>query len=249
MPIKLFRETSGWIMDRAAKELEKGVFNGLPDINYFLPYTCWKEEFKDRPEKEINVSFLTHLETGPNEVSQKKKAKFLTVLEHSDHFICMNKSIQGELARIYGVSATIIRPGGTFKRPLTFGVCGKVHPTGRKGEVLVQKLVKDGYNFLAWGSGWPCKTIPGDLGLLDHFYRQIDYLVITSKIEGGPIPVIEALSLGIPVIAPDVGWCWEYPVIRYSTFGQLKGMLSSLSNLPTWESWIKEHEIFFKGLK
>lgn len=40
-------------------------------------------------------------------------------------------------------------------------------------------------------------------------YDCVDYVLIPSKWEGGPISFLEALAKGIRVIAPDVGWVYE----------------------------------------
>lgn len=46
-------------------------------------------------------------------------------------------------------------------------------------------------------------------------YRKIDYLLIPSKWEGGPMGMLEAALLGIPIISADVGWAGrEIPVFR-----------------------------------
>ena len=50
-----------------------------------------------------------------------------------------------------------------------------------------------------------------ELELLE-FYNSIDYLLVISKVEGGPVPVLESFLLNKPVIAPDVGWCWDFPI-------------------------------------
>lgn len=40
---------------------------------------------------------------------------------------------------------------------------------------------------------------------MPDYYRKIDVLVCTSKIEGTPNPVLEAMACGVPVISTDVG--------------------------------------------
>lgn len=40
---------------------------------------------------------------------------------------------------------------------------------------------------------------------MPNFYKQIDVLICTSKFEGTPNPVLEAISSGVPVISSDVG--------------------------------------------
>lgn len=169
MPVTLHRENSNWIMNRAAKELATGLSKDLSNINYFLPYTCWKEE---KEYKGIKVAFLTHIEKGGDEQSIKKKVKFLKVLNFCNRFICMNEQMKKELWETYGIRAKIIRPGGAFKRPITFGVCGKVHATGRKGEDHVEKLMENNFNFLSWGYGWPCPKFSDQIKHLEAFYKK-----------------------------------------------------------------------------
>jgi len=62
-------------------------------------------------------------------------------------------------------------------------------------------------------------TTDGKIPWLDMpgYYDGLDYLVVISENEGGPKPVVEALARGVPVIAPDVGYCWDFPVLRYRT--------------------------------
>jgi hypothetical protein len=43
----------------------------------------------------------------------------------------------------------------------------------------------------------------------DLFFDQIDIFLCTSDYEGGPLPVLEALSFGIPVISTKVGLAYE----------------------------------------
>lgn len=42
--------------------------------------------------------------------------------------------------------------------------------------------------------------------LMPNFYNQGSVLICASKTEGGPMPVLEALACGIPVISTRVGW-------------------------------------------
>lgn len=50
------------------------------------------------------------------------------------------------------------------------------------------------------GKGWfiPHERMP-------DYYSKIDVLVCTSKIEGTPNPVLEAMACGVPVVSTDVG--------------------------------------------
>jgi hypothetical protein len=143
-----------------------------------------------------------------------------------------------------------------------FGVIGRVYNSGRKGEALVARAVRDGFRFVACGvqggrgrgrslarSQWPCPT-PYALAQRDEFFRAIDYLVVTSTLEGGPMPVLEAIARGVPVIAPNVGWCWEFPVLRYAVgeYDSLRGVLEQLTAPPSWEQWGAAHARLFASI-
>lgn len=44
-----------------------------------------------------------------------------------------------------------------------------------------------------------------DRQALAAFYISLDLYVCTSTLEGGPLPVVEALSFGVPIVSTDVG--------------------------------------------
>lgn len=59
-------------------------------------------------------------------------------------------------------------------------------------------------------------------------YKETDYVLVTSKIESGPMCVVEALAMKKPIIAPDVGWCWDFPCIKYYNEDELMVILNQL---------------------
>jgi glycosyltransferase involved in cell wall biosynthesis len=177
----------------------------------------------------------------------------------------MNQIMAARLEAHGAVNVTIIRPGTDAPpRPIVFGVIGRTYNDGRKGEALVARAVADGFLFVACGVGvgrarraraltrgqWPCST-PYTIATRDAFYSAIDYLVVTSTVEGGPVPLLEAIARGVPVIAPPtVGWCGEFPTIPYDvgSYDSLRSVLYRLTNPPTWEEWADAHAARFKGL-
>jgi glycosyltransferase involved in cell wall biosynthesis len=76
---------------------------------------------------------------------------------------------------------------------------------------------------------------------LKQAYLNTDYILVTSKIEAGPMCVVEAISMNKPVIAPDVGWCWDYPVIKYNNKDDLKSIITKISFNPnSWNERVSE---------
>lgn len=122
---------------------------------------------------------------------------------------------------------------------LKLGVSGFVYPGGRKGENLFEKLTKselsDSLEFFASGSGWKGLYTPKNLKFdeMSNYYHVLDMLLCTSTIEGIPIPPLEALAVGTPVIIPrGVGILDELPdvknIYRYKA-GNYIDMLSAIS--------------------
>lgn len=239
-----------WILKRCALELKKYIpeiqFNARKaDINYFLNYYLYNGN-----KQGINIGNYTHLEE-----KGETRMKFLNTIAYMDYFtvtcnktseILLSKGV--EKKRIYKISYGV---DDCFRKKLVFGVVGRTYSSGRKGEFLVKKMVEKELDIRAWGFGWPCKIASNRFEDLKEFYRAIDYLVVTSLNEGGPLPVIEALASGTPVIAPDVGWCWEFPVIRYQKgdWSSLEGILDRLQvENYTWEAFALDHKKMFEEI-
>ena len=251
----------GWILERLARELlervpgvtlnagarERQIDEGA-DFNYYLP----AKDFRKFPTDGRAIGFYTH---GPNA---------LELISRFDACLAMNRTMGARLEAAGAALVRVIRPGTDAPpRPIVFGVIGRVYNDGRKGEELVARAVADGFRFVAcgWPEGsrpralarnqWPCPT-PYTVATRDAFYTAIDYLVVTSTEEGGPMPVLEALARGVPVIAPNVGWAWEFPVIRYGPAGEysaLRQVLEQLTAPPSWEQWGEAHARLFADLR
>lgn len=239
--------TFPWILRRAAEELRDNIpnvtLNGHSgDINYSINYMF----VKDVPG--IKIGHFTHLEEKGN-----SRKVFLQGLDHYDYFTCTSKKTRNiiwNLKQELNGRIHIIKYGcdERLKKPIVFGVVGRTYPSGRKGDHLVKMLIENNYNVVSWGKGWSCPSSQFNTWEdLPKFYDSIDYLIVTSSNEGGPVPVIDAIQAGVPVIAPDVGWCWEFPCIHYEVDNgiDLLKVLHKLSNPPTWEDWVKWHKWLF----
>lgn len=243
--VNIIADHADSILGRAARELLPAGFTiGAEDsgaqIEYYLPYLKFK-----RKNKAVQVGYFTHLEENPGgcRALESKISRFKTNKCVMDACIAISE----ETRKLIGEDCPVIRMGSQFKKPIIFGVCGRVHKSGRKNEGFVRRMVEDGFGVISFGDGWGCPSYSSDLKHLESFYKHIDYLVVTSKVEGGPVPVLEAISLGVSVIAPNVGWCWDFPVIRYerNNYDSLYGVLRGLTSVPTWDNWRQDHVSFF----
>ena len=251
---------TGWILERLARELVdrlEGVrlncgerdrqVDPAADFNYYLP----AKDLRKYPTEGRAIGFYTHGD-GAFELIPRFAA-----------CLAMNRSMAAALEARGASDVRIIRPGTDAPaRPIVFGVIGRVYNDGRKGQELVRRAVADGFRFVACSGHaggrrpralareqWPCAA-PYTVAEREAFYSAIDYLVIPSTMEGGPMPVLEAIARGVPVIAPNVGWCWEFPVLRYEVgeYSSLRSVLEQLTAPPSWAAWADAHARLFGSL-
>jgi hypothetical protein len=249
----------GWILERMAEELaraipdvtinlgrtERAVDTRAP-LNYYMPA---KDVLKFEPPARCHaIGLFTHGPVLPE------------ILARLSACTSMNRRVAGELRRLGMDDVTVIRPGTEPpRRAPVFGVVGRPYNSGRKGERLVERAVEAGFRLVACtprekvratsGAKWPC-PVTHTTDRREAFYASIDYLVVPALEEGGPIPVLEALARHVPVIAPDVGWCWEFPVIKYErgSWDSLREVLEGLAKPPTWSDWAEQHRSLFRRL-
>ena len=252
MKISIITEKKEWVTRRAARELcgyipgcEIGGDYANADLVYLMPYTKINEvgEIKGKL-----VTLFTHYEKD----NAKKKALWEAAISRTDAMVYM--CLQAVKDKECLLKPTRIIHWGTDLNtnnlPKKFGVVGKARP--RKRPEFVAQLVQDGFTVLTMGEGWPSEAV-NYFGCDKHgradFYKIIDYLIVTSELEGGPVPVLDAIACGVPVIAPDVGWCWEYPVIPYDgTYQHLKRICGQLDCTRAWDDFCEEHKVYFERL-
>lgn len=104
------------------------------------------------------------------------------------------------------------------KRPVV-GFSGYTYSNHRKGEDLVRGLLDTETakrcDWRASGRGWPVSTKRYTWEQMPTFYQGLDVLVIPSRVEGIPMPPLEALACGVSVVIPrGVGLLDELPELR-----------------------------------
>ncbi len=261
----------GWILEKLAQEIvnsanrdEHNLFDikiltepsGCADLTYFLPYSVQRSV-----EHGLVGSYFSHREELP-----EAKKKFMNNALLADFCIVKADRYQKILSDAGAKNIRKIVTGidlELFKPKVRLGIIGRVYPdTGRKGEHLLARIGGlPNVEMVFAGEGWPYTgTYYDDLELV-NFYNSIDYLLVPSLIEGGPVPVHEALACGKQVIAPDVGFIPNYPHIPYKT-GDEDDLLRVVCELVeqrlelrksvenhTWAAWGESHlDAFIKIL-
>lgn len=218
-------EGNKWILRRWVEEWVKYLpgatidtcVNVYADVNVFCNYALYS------PGVTKKISIFTHREKHDEEL----QLIFDIAAENSDW--CFAQSLI-TLSYLPPSRSSLLRPsvGAGFFSPgkLRLGIVGRNYPTGRKNFHWIDSLkdmLGEKIDFIFTDGLVPYDMMP-------EFYRNIDYLLITANNEGGPIPLVEALAMKKPVIAPkNVGWCDEFSTIKYD--GTLMGLVNVLEGL------------------
>lgn len=212
-------EAQRWALRPIAESLAReipGTTIGLSpsphsSINMFINYALYE------PVNTVTTAMFTHREReGPF------RARFDKVVMAVDWCFAMNRHT---LALLPKGKSSIMRvwPDPKYYRDkLILGICGRAYKSGRKRMEWVKDLQAiPGVEVRVTGGKVATAAMP-------QYYDSLDYLVVIADNEGGPVTVPEALARGCPVIAPHVGYCWEFPVLRYRTKAELLAIVKGL---------------------
>lgn len=228
-----------WKSDQVLARLCRHLVEGLDwsvstqpnpnaDLNVFFPYITWHGHatWKHTPI----AAWFTHDDVDNRtkhqiwvEAAKRVDLRLTSARMYSDQLNSYGPTLlvtpPVEHDRFY---PDVDRPQDLIHTPPRIGLSGMVYPGGRKGEHLVKQLVKTrpDWEVVASGRGWPCPCARYSPEGLGDFYRSLDVFVCTSLIEGIPLPPLEAMACGIPVVIPrGVGLLDELPdlqnVFRY----------------------------------
>jgi len=219
----------GWVLRKWSLDFQKGLSDrghevivgndGISntDVNLYVNYALFKRRHPGVKE----VCVFTHKEKNP-----ELGKIFDSAAMESDLNIAMCWKTYYQLPDEKNNAVILIPPHNQFflQKPIKIGVVGRTYGTGRKNEDWVGALKCLEYIDIisTYDNPVPFEKMP-------EFYDNIDYLLIIADNEGGPMPVLEALARHKPVIAPDVGLSWDFPVIHYNGFDDLIAKLRKLS--------------------
>lgn len=238
--VNVITEPKGWILYHLAEELVKRLpyvmINGPAGrcaIEYFIPYYLYQR----RPQT-VAVAFFTHCEEGKDERSLELQRRFVEVARSADWCVSMNRMYAKSLRQAGVAHVEVIPPGvdlSIFTPKLLLGWLGRNYWSGRKNEEFVRRL--DQFNWIEICRD-PVKQHWSVIGeseghRLASFYRRLDYVLIVSSAEGGPMTVVEGLACGVPIIMPaSVGFSdhFEQGIITFekNNFDSLVSVLRSL---------------------
>jgi len=220
MKINIVTEPApGWVLRMISENWCKrlpncGITDMRPDftsdINFYVNWDIFKPEFKTK----MDIGWFTHKENETFDIKASQMDYCICPSELTYKLLPKNKSFILK----HGVGEEFLNK----KNKIKFGIVGREYGSGRKNFNIIQTLknIPNSDFFITNGKLSSSQLV--------DFYKEIDYLLVTATNEGGPVPVLDALTMGVPIIAPNVGWCWEYPVIKYSNNEELCKIINSL---------------------
>ena len=221
-----------------------GVLDHPGQINYFINYAVMQ-----RTTGGIDIGYFTHPEPDGEFY---KKAKLV------DLAICQSEKYTQDL-RGRGIPVVHISPGVDpgYTPRLRLAVVGSLAYGFRKGSDLLAAVERLPYVDLVVTNGnYRQEELP-------ELYHSVDYTLITSRYEGGPMCLLESLACGKKVICPlDVGYAAEFRdrIIPYRN-GDINSLIDVLTGLyheklqvsravekHTWDNWHAAHMYVFNHI-
>jgi glycosyltransferase involved in cell wall biosynthesis len=227
MKINTVTVSSGWILqkisERIHSELQKLCEatishepNLLADVNFYVDVqNCYHHKTNT-----IDIGYFTHLDQNSVRAINTNWFSLDHIFHHGQRYYDVFKNWYPE-DKMSIVLPGEIPKGFALKKPC-LGVFQRGSFEG-KGEYFMQALsenpISSNFSFLFVGSGWDAvisqfnnkgisveNITNEDYAAYSDLYNKIDYLLIPSLWEGGPMAVIEAYAKGIPIISSNVGW-------------------------------------------
>lgn len=223
------------ILPRMARYLSDALgwnLTASPDLNCDVLYLAGYFEaqlLRTWPAMPV-IGFFTHREEMPvnnakaklwDEVAKAVNLRIAMCRLYAEQLQCYGQTVQTPLP-VERERFTIVERKRN-SRPVV-GLSGYTYSNKRKGEDLARALMQTKTaQRVEWkmsGRGWP-GAVMYPWADMPKFYQSLDVLVCTSRVEGGPLPVLEALSCGVSVVVPsgvgiidelpDVPGIWRYP--------------------------------------
>jgi len=253
MKINIVTVSSGWILQKIAerifaklKSLCECTLSHEPDlsadVNFYIDVTnCYGKKTQG-----IDIGYFTHLDHNDPRAINPNWFSLDYIFHHGQRYYNLFKSFYPQ-EKMKVVLPGEVPEGFTLKKPC-LGIFQRGGHEG-KGEYFMRELgeisVASKFSFLFVGSGWDAvidQYVARGLTVenitneeyenYSALYDKIDYLLIPSLWEGGPMSVIEACAKGIPIISSNVGWVGTDFVVDYmyepDNMKQLTGILEEL---------------------
>ena len=231
MNINVVTVRSGWILQKIA---ERTVTAGGP--TWFLSHTPRNDVdanlYMDvqncyhKKTNTVDIGYFTHVHE--NDMRYVNSVAF--TLDHIIH-MCSKYEYMFRTSypkdRMTVIRACEIHEQFKLKKPV-IGIVQRGLHEGKGYNFMLDLVNYEILRKFIWifvGTGWDnvvCKLKDNDVSVHYHtnetyntyysLYSQMDYLLIPSLWEGGPMSIIDAYGMGIPIISSNVGWVTDIGV-------------------------------------
>jgi len=227
MKINIVTVSSGWILQKIAQRIHNELQklceatishepNLFADVNFYVDVqNCYHHKTNT-----LDIGYFTHLDKNSVKAINTNWFSLDHIFHHGQRYYDVFKHWYPE-NKMSVVLPGEIPEGFTLKKPC-LGIFQRGGFEG-KGEYFMRQLcdnpIASSFRFLFVGSGWDTvidmfsrkgisveNITDEDYDSYPDLYNKIDYLLIPSLWEGGPMSVIEACAKGIPIISSNVGW-------------------------------------------
>lgn len=214
-----------------SEEFYSHKFKSIPKAQgyFFLHQKYFAKALRYNPFLRKAKVFVMFTHPEWNKYYSKKQAKY--TLGFASKIICLNKKMADDLVEI-GIAREKLEvfhlasnpeffSARTVSKTNTVGFCCYYYE--RKNPELVFKLIKQmpDVNFILVGQNWENYPKYDELMSFPNFkyynkveyedypglYQKMDVFVSPSYLEGGPVPLLEAMLSNVVPVASDTGFC------------------------------------------
>jgi len=237
---KLYTVTEGIEVDTAA------------DLNIHFPYHSLVEDKDFGTGKHIAV--YTHCNPGalPELMQACARADIVTAMSFEGRQELLNFGVDPKKVWVIPCAAD-----NFSYRPRRVLIVGYPQPNGRKRESILLDLAFQydltAFEFYLAGDGWEHTAAQlAALGvrrqvvdsvddeILVKFYQMADVFLVTGYMEGGPLPLLEAMANGTKVLSPRFGYAADY-LSDEEIYTDVADLMKKLSDLA--EPSIYNHQL------
>jgi len=243
MHINVITVNSGWILQKIAERI---VAAAPPGVTMSIGYSRWGERnfYVDVQncfggKRGVDIGLFTHV----HENDTKYLADHWFNLDHVIHMSERNQAMWNGDKRYFPETQSSscmipgeMPPGFEFKKR-RIGIAQRGKYEGKGFHFMLDFVANcpntvEMFDWLFIGNDWEdvvseikkltvVDVIPDSTATWPdtyaRFYSEIDYLLIPSKWEGGPMGLLEAAAAGVPVISAKVGWA-DKEILVYKSF-------------------------------
>lgn len=252
------------------------TFSDIPDTSADINFHCPWHSLSVLEDLGTSKHIMAYTHVNPPDVQN-----LLRACDKADLITCMSFTGRDELIEL-GVDpkklwVVYCAANGFPFRKRRILVVGYIQPNGRKRENLLIDLAwkydLSPYQFIMAGLGWEdtaekLKALNVAVSVLNadtddklvQAYHYADLFLATGYAEGGPLPLLEAMACGVPVLSPPFGYAKDLLDGEniYTDIDDLMGKLDKfiqpqvkdyqLVNSWMWGDYIAEYALLFGRL-